>query len=50
MVHERPIILLGIRSTVKEDLQASPPELVYGQNLNLPTDIINTRFIRRWRT
>lgn len=37
---ELPFILLGIRSTIKEDLGASPAELVYGQNLNLPSDIV----------
>lgn len=33
---ELPIILLGIRNTIKEDLQCSPAELVYGQSLVLP--------------
>ena len=31
-----PIVLLGIRATVKEDLQCSPAELVYGTTLKLP--------------
>lgn len=33
---ELPIILLGIRATVKEDLNCSPAELVYGQTLKVP--------------
>lgn len=36
---ELPIVLLGIRSAVKEDLQCSPAELVYGQGLKLPGEI-----------
>ena len=31
-----PIILLGIRTTVKQDLGCSPAELVYGTTLRLP--------------
>ncbi|XP_063960282.1 uncharacterized protein LOC135155276 [Lytechinus pictus] len=31
-----PIVLLGIRTTVKEDLTCSPAELVYGTSLRLP--------------
>lgn len=30
------MILLGIRTTVKEDLKCSPAELVYGQTLKIP--------------
>lgn len=37
---ELPIALLGIRSIVKEDLQATPAEMVYGQNLRLPGEIV----------
>ncbi|XP_050548412.1 uncharacterized protein LOC126910058 [Daktulosphaira vitifoliae] len=33
---ELPMILLGLRITIKEDLKASPAELVYGQTLRLP--------------
>lgn len=33
---ELPIVLLGIRSTVTEDLKCSPAELVYGQTLKIP--------------
>lgn len=31
-----PLVLLGIRSSFKEDLQASSAELVYGETLRLP--------------
>ncbi|CAH8503462.1 unnamed protein product [Schistosoma haematobium] len=31
-----PLILLSIRSTIKEDLQCTPAQLVYGTNLTLP--------------
>ncbi|GBM99469.1 Retrovirus-related Pol polyprotein from transposon 412, partial [Araneus ventricosus] len=34
-----PIILLGIRTAVKEDLQSSCSELVYGTTLRLPCDM-----------
>ncbi|XP_076045747.1 uncharacterized protein LOC143027989 [Oratosquilla oratoria] len=40
-----PIVLLNIRSTVKEDLQLTPAELVYGEDLRLPsqyTPALNT--------
>ena len=33
-----PLVLLGIRSTVKEDLHYTPAELVYGTTLQLPGD------------
>ena len=36
---ELPIILLGIRCAVKEDLNSSAAEMVYGQNLRLPGEI-----------
>ncbi|GBL76526.1 Transposon Ty3-G Gag-Pol polyprotein [Araneus ventricosus] len=36
-----PIILLGIRTAVKEDLQSSCSELVYGTTLRLPCDMID---------
>ncbi|XP_076046937.1 uncharacterized protein LOC143028545 [Oratosquilla oratoria] len=32
-----PIVLLNILSTVKEDLQLTPAELVYGKDLRLPS-------------
>ncbi|XP_047985006.1 uncharacterized protein LOC125225368 [Leguminivora glycinivorella] len=36
-----PLILLGIRSAVKEDLQATPAELVYGETLRLPGQFLS---------
>lgn len=35
-VDELPLILLGARSVIKDDLKASPAELVFGQTLALP--------------
>ncbi|GFW72931.1 transposon Ty3-G Gag-Pol polyprotein [Trichonephila clavipes] len=35
------IILLGIQTAVKEDLQSSSAEIVYGTNLRLPSDMID---------
>ena len=37
---ELPMILLGIRTAVKEDLKCSSAELVYGQTLRLPGELI----------
>lgn len=34
-----PLILLGIRVAFKEDLKGAPAEMVYGQNLRLPSEI-----------
>ncbi|KAH9393209.1 hypothetical protein TYRP_022072 [Tyrophagus putrescentiae] len=36
-----PIVLLGIRSTFKEDLHASAAEMLYGQQLKLPADLMS---------
>lgn len=36
---ELPAVLLGMRSTVKEDLEASPANLVYGTSLRLPGEL-----------
>jgi cleavage and polyadenylation specificity factor subunit 1 len=36
-----PLVLLGIRSTVKEDLQFSPAELVFGSPLCLPGELVD---------
>lgn len=36
---EIPVVLLGIRVTVKEGLGCSPAELVYGQTLKIPGEI-----------
>lgn len=35
-----PLVLLGLRTAVKEDLKCSPAELVYGQSLQLPADFL----------
>jgi len=35
-----PLLLLWFRTTFKEDLNATPAEMVYGQNLTLPADIV----------
>src|SRR5699024_10808718 len=35
-----PIVLLGIRSTFKEDLNSTAAEMLYGQQLRLPADIV----------
>ncbi|GBM56795.1 hypothetical protein AVEN_38360-1 [Araneus ventricosus] len=37
-----PIVLLGIRSAVKPDINATCAELVYGTTLRLPSDIFNS--------
>ena len=37
-----PIVLLGIRSSLKEDLHHSSAELVYGANLRLPGKLLVT--------
>lgn len=36
-----PLVLLGIRSAYKEDIQASTAELVYGEPLRLPGDFFD---------
>ena len=38
-----PIILLGLRTTFKPDIDASPSELVYGQSLSLPGEFLSTQ-------
>lgn len=37
---ELPIVLLGIRCAFKEDLKCSAAEMVYGQNLRLPGELL----------
>ena len=37
---EIPIILLGFRTSIKEDLKCTAAELVYGQSLRLPGEIL----------
>ena len=36
-----PTVLLGLRTTFKEDLQASPAEMVFGSSLRIPGDFIS---------
>lgn len=36
-----PVVLLGMRAALKEDLQCSPAELVYGEPLCLPGEFIS---------
>ncbi|GFY54542.1 integrase catalytic domain-containing protein [Trichonephila inaurata madagascariensis] len=38
-----PVVLLGIRSVFKEDLQSSFADLVYGKPLSLPGEFISHR-------
>lgn len=38
--NELPIVLLGIRTAIKEDLKCSAAELLYGQTLRLPGEIL----------
>ena len=40
-----PIVLLGIRSAIKPDINATCAELVYGTTLRLPSDILNSNNI-----
>ena len=40
-VDNLPLVLLGIRSSFKEDLQASSAELVYGEPLRLPGEFFH---------
>ena len=35
-----PLVLLGIRSTIKEDLHCCPAELVFGASLRLPGELV----------
>ena len=39
-VDELPWVMLGLRTTPKEDLNASPADLVYGSTLTVPGDFI----------
>lgn len=40
-VESLPLVLLGIRSAVKDDLRASSAELLYGEALRLPGEFFN---------
>lgn len=42
MSSELPMIMLGLRSTYKEDIKATPVEIVYGKSLRLPADFFIT--------
>ena len=35
-----PLVLLGLRSTVKADLQATPSELMFGHTIRLPGELV----------
>ncbi|XP_067616671.1 uncharacterized protein Atg4b isoform X2 [Eurosta solidaginis] len=37
---ELPVILLGLRSIYKEEISATPAEMVFGQNLRLPGELV----------
>ena len=36
-----PVVLLGIRNTIKEDLQCTPANLVFGMSPRLPADLVD---------
>lgn len=36
--NELPLIMLGLRSTLKEDIDATPAEMLYGKTIRLPPD------------
>ncbi|CAB3228207.1 unnamed protein product [Arctia plantaginis] len=42
-VESLPLVLLGIRSAYKEDIKASPAELVYGETLRLPGEFLESQ-------
>lgn len=42
-----PVVLLGIRSALKEDLQVTSAELVYGTTLRLPSDLVTSDAINQ---
>nr|XP_012151025.1 PREDICTED: uncharacterized protein K02A2.6-like [Megachile rotundata] len=53
-VETLPIVLLGIRATVKEDLKATAAEMLYGTKIRLPADFFvptnqeaNSNFVKR---
>ena len=41
-IADLPIVLLGIRATLKEDLSCTSAEMVYGTTLRLPGDSFST--------
>ncbi|GFT39043.1 transposon Ty3-G Gag-Pol polyprotein [Trichonephila clavipes] len=40
------IVLLGLRSAMKNDLKATSSQLVYGTTLSLPSDLISSESLR----
>ena len=42
-MQELPVVLLGLRSAMKEDLKCSTAELVYGETLRLPGAVFETQ-------
>ncbi|XP_026471307.1 uncharacterized protein LOC113375589 [Ctenocephalides felis] len=38
-----PVVLLGLRASYKEDLKASPAEMVYGTTLRLPGEFFTSK-------
>lgn len=38
-----PLVLLGLRTSFKEDIKASPAELVYGETLRIPGEFLTER-------
>lgn len=38
-----PMILLGLRAVYKEDIESSPAEMVFGQTLRLPGEMIDAK-------
>lgn len=53
-----PVILLGMRSVLREDIQATPAEMVYGTTLRLPGEFFHSskpcpnenEFVKEFRT
>ncbi|GFW56024.1 transposon Tf2-6 polyprotein [Trichonephila clavipes] len=41
-----PIVLLGLRSAMKNDLKATSSQLVYGTTLRLPSDLISSESLQ----
>ncbi|GFV46915.1 hypothetical protein TNCV_1270331 [Trichonephila clavipes] len=41
-----PIVLLGLRSAMKNDLKATSSQLVYGTTLRLPSDLISSKSLQ----
>lgn len=40
---EIPLVLLGLRSTYKDDIKGTPSEMLYGQTLQIPGQFFNTQ-------